>query len=467
MTDVRNDMDFRESDWEAALGVLEHAEAAQRSRRRKAIFWWSTAALPVLALAFWFFGGDEQTDYTPRTSAVAIGELLAEASNAPDALPAASTDSVEAVGETPAPSAQATQNRTTNAPTAAANAAPKAKTPTTANTSAATQPASARSVASAAVNGADSLGQATTAQTTAVDASLFAQTPKTVTSTGLDAAPSAEAASGNTTANGGGASSSAGGENPKQIPETAINTSILWVEKAPQGTVKRAAPLKLQPVKTGRTAGDLLTVKRKMRTPFRIPAKTYNLVGYVGNTFAFGYGKVKGTGVLDPALGLTGEIRLINRTWLRTGVGMFQVNNVFARKEYLEEQASFGLNYTSTLISTDRLYMLDVPLGVLIDLNQHHGLLVGTGMEMLLTTRNQLQERQVTPFSTSVIDERSDYGYLTGYTAMNGYVQLGYRYRLSRRSSFDAVYSTGWRRMHEQNNIRNARLVMRFNYALK
>lgn len=466
MNDVHNDMDFRESDWEAALGVLEQAEAAQRSRR-KGILWWSTATVAAIVLGVLFWGMDEQSDYTPRTSAVAIDVQLAEASNDTNALPTASIDSVEASGEAPAPPAQAAQNRTTNEGTAAPVAAPMLKKPTTANTSAARQPASARSVANAAVNSAESLGQANTAQTTAVDASLFAEAPKSAALNGVDSAPLAEVASGNAAANGGGASSSAEGENPVKLFEIANNASILWVEKAPLGAVNRATPLKLQPVKTGRTAGDLLAVNRKLRAPFRIPAKTYNLVGYVGNTFAFGYGKVKGTGVVDPALGLTGEIRLMNRTWLRTGVGLFQVNNVFSRKEYREEQASFGLNYTSTLISTDRLYMVDLPLGVVIDLNQHHGLVVGTGMEMLLTTRNQLQERQVTPFSTSVLEERNDFGYRTGYTSMNGYVQLGYRYRLSRRSSFDAVYSTGWRRMHEFNNIRNARLVMRFNYALK
>ncbi|MGF1565446.1 MAG: hypothetical protein ACFCUH_08765 [Flavobacteriales bacterium] len=429
MNDVHNDMDFRESDWEAALGALEQAEAAQRKRRRKAILWWSTATVAAIVLGVLFLGTDEQTDYIPRSSAVATGAQFAEvldslvSSDPASALAEAATSSDEAP-RTTATERQEEEGAVANLPS--------------------TSPATA--AAPSGDQGRASAEGENTRASSVVNAPVG------------ESNPSIESDQGRT---------SAEGENPVKLPEIANNASILWVEQAPTGGVNRMAPLKLQPVKNARTAGELLTPKLKLRKRFPIPAKTYNLVGYVGNTFAFGYGKVKGTGVVDPALGLTGEIRLINRTWLRTGVGLFQVNNVFSRKEYREEQASFGLNYTSTLISTDRLYMVDLPLGVVIDLNQHHGLVVGTGMEMLLTTRNQLQERQVTPFSTSVLEERNDFGYRTGYTSMNGYVQLGYRYRLTRRSSFDAVYSTGWRRMHEFNNIRNARLVMRFNYALK
>lgn len=461
MNDVHNDMDFRESDWEAALGVLEQAEAAQRSRRRKAILWWSTATVAAIVLGVLFLGMDEQTDYIPRTSAVAIGEAFAEEtgdveiSETPATAPTDAYREAEPLIAPNGVSPSSLPNRSASAESQ--NPAAETAQANTPNASEAALRSGAAVANNASVNAAS-------------DGALVPFEPQTVDTTEEVApAPAVWEASSteNLAPNGGGASSSAEGENPVKLPEIANNASILWVEKAPLGAVSRVTPLKLQPVKNARTAGELLTPKLKLRKRFPIPAKTYNLVGYVGNTFAFGYGKVKGTGVVDPALGLTGEIRLINRTWLRTGVGLFQVNNVFSRKEYREEQASFGLSYTSTLISTDRLYMVDLPLGVVIDLNQHHGLVVGTGMEMLLTTRNQLQQRQVTPFSTSVLEERNDFGYRTGYTTMNGYVQLGYRYRVSRRSSFDAVYSTGWRRMHEFNNIRNARLVMRFNFLLK
>lgn len=188
---------------------------------------------------------------------------------------------------------------------------------------------------------------------------------------------------------------------------------------------------------------------------------------YFGNAFTKDYGSLGSPFAFNPQLGVAFEQHIGANTYFRIGAGVMQVSDVFAAQEYREVQASFGYEYHSTEIATQRLYLLDVPANLVYDFKLRHAVLAGVGMEYIGLTRNMVKTEVVNAFRREELSQTSDVGYLTGYTPLFWNAQIGYRYRFTRRASFDLTFTTGFTKIHESLNEGNTRVNARFNFNFR
>ena len=204
----------------------------------------------------------------------------------------------------------------------------------------------------------------------------------------------------------------------------------------------------------------------KHREFLRLPTMSTPITLFVGNAFAPGYGSRKASH-WNPQAGIALEHRVENNLWFRVSVGGQQISQTFASKSYLEEQASFGYEALETRISTDRLYLLDVPVGLVWDAFMRHSFIVGGGIEAIVRTENTLEKNKIDAFGTENIDSESSYGYLTGYNPIMYNLNIGYRYKFSKRNSLDIVASTGFHEVNQIGTSKNGRISVRYNFQIK
>lgn len=232
------------------------------------------------------------------------------------------------------------------------------------------------------------------------------------------------------------------------------------------------ANLPVEPRSVGRLeqglAGTLIrkSFEDKHREFLSTPTMSTPITLYVGNAFAPGYGSRK-AGAWNPQAGIALEQRIENRLWLRVAAGAQQISQTFASKSYLEEQASFGYEATETVISTNKLYLLDVPVGLVWDAALRHSVLFGGGVELILRTQNTLEQTKIDAFGTQDLGSEESYGYLTGYDPLMYNLNIGYRYRFSKRNSLDVVASTGFHNVNEVGSSKNGRISVRYNFQIK
>lgn len=188
---------------------------------------------------------------------------------------------------------------------------------------------------------------------------------------------------------------------------------------------------------------------------------------YVGNAFTNDYGSLGSAVAFNPQLGFAFEQHIAPKTYFRVGAGIQQVSHVFASEEYKEIQASFGYQYHNTEIATQRLYLLEVPLNLVYDFKLRHAVLAGVGLEYIGLTKNIVKTEVVNAFASEEISREDDLGYLTGYIPLFWNAQIGYRYRFTRRASFDLTLSSGFVKIHESLDEGNTRINARFNFNLR
>jgi hypothetical protein len=165
-------------------------------------------------------------------------------------------------------------------------------------------------------------------------------------------------------------------------------------------------------------------------------------------------------------IGVNYERRLNKRLSLRLGMGMKQLTNVLAEKEYRAEMPTFGSAYRSTIISAHRLYVLDIPAALVVHLSNRHSLLVGVGMDYIVQTHNQISEKEVTSFGERLIGASSDRGYLAGVTPVIYNASLGYCYRITGRLSTGLFMTSGGVLQSESSVAYRSRLNVRLNWRL-
>jgi len=188
---------------------------------------------------------------------------------------------------------------------------------------------------------------------------------------------------------------------------------------------------------------------------------------YAGLAFTKDYASLGGALAFNPQLGIAFEQHIAAKTYFRVGAGMQQISQVFASEEYREIQASFGYQYHNTKIATQRLYLLEVPLNLVYDFKLRHAVLAGVGLEYIGLTKNIVKTEVVNAFASEEISREDDLGYLTGYTPLFWNAQIGYRYRFTRRASFDVTFTSGFAKIHESLDEGNTRVNARFNFNLR
>lgn len=241
---------------------------------------------------------------------------------------------------------------------------------------------------------------------------------------------------------------------------TGADGLTLFANLPAEPIVARRIPQELSGILIRKTFED------KHREFLSTPTMSTPITVYAGNAFAPGYGSRK-AGVWNPQAGIALEQRIENRLWLRVAAGAQQISQTFASKSYLEEHASFGYEATETLISTNRLYLLDVPVGLVWDAALRHSVLFGGGVELILRTDNTLEKTKIDAFGTQDLGSEESYGYLTGYNPLMYNLNIGYRYRFSKRNSIDLVASTGFHDVNEVGSSKNGRISVRYNFQIK
>ncbi|MCH2199478.1 MAG: hypothetical protein MK081_11925 [Flavobacteriales bacterium] len=209
------------------------------------------------------------------------------------------------------------------------------------------------------------------------------------------------------------------------------------------------------------------TFEDKHRNFLRESVKPTQLMVYVGNAFAAGYGTVKGATVFNPQAGIALEQRIANGLWIRGGLGGQQLTEVRVSKDFREVTPGFGYEYSNTEISTVKLYLAELPVSLIWDANVRHSFFGGAGLEYVAVTKNELTTTEVSLFSEEVVAESEDYGYLTGFSPLMWNLHGGYRYRLTRSASLDFTYSTGLNSVVQGSDARNKRFIVRLNWRLK
>lgn len=206
--------------------------------------------------------------------------------------------------------------------------------------------------------------------------------------------------------------------------------------------------------------------KDRFRKIARLPVQSQQWMVYLGNAFAPGYGVVKGNQNFNPQAGFAFENRLANRLWVRIAAGGQQITETNKTKIFLEEKPSFGYEAVETRISADRLYLFDVPVSLIWDANPRHSFFAGVGVEGIVHTVNTISENHITMFGSTEVSKEQSNGYLAGYKSLFFNGNIGYRYRITRRSSLDFSYTNGLTNINNEGH-NNQRFIVRLNWNIK
>lgn len=187
---------------------------------------------------------------------------------------------------------------------------------------------------------------------------------------------------------------------------------------------------------------------------------------YAGMVASFGI-NAQAMGVpFNPEIGMKYERRVLNRLSLSLGVGIMHFQGASAQKEYLAEMPAFGSSYRSTVISAHRLYVLDLPIELVVDLSDRHSFLAGVGIDYIIQTHNRIRETEVTPFGELLVDATNDKGYLAGVQPVMLNARVGYRYRITGRLTAGLHLATGRLSIPESSAAYRSRLNVRLNWRV-
>jgi len=167
--------------------------------------------------------------------------------------------------------------------------------------------------------------------------------------------------------------------------------------------------------------------------------------------------------------------RYIGLKWqLGIGLGYNRVQADSMSRTVEAEKYSFGVTYNRTIISTEALYYLDIPLLARYELMDRVSLMGGVNTSVLLNTRNRVQEWEyssLTKGSSRVSDATSYRGGLTNWDIQ---LMLGAEYNIAKRWKLGLLYNTGLTDITVNNYYdyngstinRNARLQVFLRYDL-
>ncbi len=167
----------------------------------------------------------------------------------------------------------------------------------------------------------------------------------------------------------------------------------------------------------------------------------FSLEAGTGYALGWNYGDtIEGRG-FNPLLGIA-YTRMINSKWsLRTGLQATSIGHLTASSHTIKNiNCNFGYNSSDTIVATNWLYYLTVPVQLQYNLNAKNQIGFGGTFSYLingsgkLTTYSQTDDAGITGKK-----ESSQIGYVKGFNAINASILLSYTRRFSDRFSAGLV----------------------------
>lgn len=202
----------------------------------------------------------------------------------------------------------------------------------------------------------------------------------------------------------------------------------------------------------------------------RMPDRVSNIYLEFGSHLLTGFGTVKSRVNVNPQIGLGYEYQ-VNDMWsISGGLSYFEISGSEYGISIDQTELGFGASIRNTLIETNRLKYLSIPIAFSYHVGLRHSIGANWASSILMDSGSKVSISNSENNDSEVKDET---GYTQGLNPLIHSIGAHYSFRLTPRFKFSLVYNQGLNKVNntlyykDTGNDKGSSVLLKINYQLK